>query len=326
MKIYKITALLIALCFLCLPFVACDDETPQDTVKYVTVTLDYNDGRPLHTVRVESGKTMTRPIDPEREGYTFGGWKTNGKDWSFEEHAVINDMTFVATWINASSLFDYVLNSDGAITLVSYTGSLSAVNIPEIISGNTIGALGDGIFASLDGRVPTEISIPATVTSVGKNALSGATISKITVGGRLTSIGESAFSGCTGLAQIGLGEGLEIIPYDAFSSTSIRTVDIPESVRVIDENAFYNCAELKTVVLPRGVEIKNAAFSGCNSLVTVFFLGNEAEWQEVLAMLDNGGGENDAILSARVLFYSETEPEAEGEFWYRNKDGEPRGW
>lgn len=326
MKIYKMTALLLALCLMCSLFAACEEETPIDSVKYVTVTLDYNDGTPLHTVKVESGKTMTRPIDPAREGYTFGGWKSNGKDWDFEENALINDIKLVATWINASSLFEYTLNGDGTVTLVSYTGSLASVNIPELISGNTVSTLGESIFRELDNRTPTELSIPATVTAVEANALSGVHSSKVTVLGTLTSIGESAFSGCSGLTAIKLGEGLETIPYNAFSSTAIETIDIPETVSVIDENAFYNCASLKTAIMPVDVKIENSAFSGCDSLVTVFFLGNEEEWQEVLENLDNGGKENDAILSARIMFYSETEPESEGDFWHRNKDGEPRGW
>ena len=326
MKIFKITALLLVLCLLCSLFIACEEETPEDTVKYVTVTLDYNDGTPLHTVKVESGKTMTRPIDPEREGYTFSGWKSNGKDWDFEENALINDIKLVATWINASSLFGYTMNEDGSVALISYTGSLRTVNIPELISGNTVSTLGEDLFADLGSRTPAEVSIPATVSAVKKNALSGIGAAKLTVLGEITYIGESAFSGCEGLNSISLGEGLEVIPYNAFSSTSIATVDIPRSVSVIDENAFYGCASLKTVVLPAGVEIRNAAFSGCDSLVTVFFLGNEEEWQDVLSRLDNGGKENDVILSARIMFYSETEPESEGNFWHRNKDGEPRGW
>ena len=326
MKILKITALLLVLCLLFSFFTSCEEETPSDTVKYVTVTLDYNDGTPLHTIKAVSGKSIAKPSDPEREGYIFSGWKLNGRDWDFEGDAPIGDMTLVATWINASALFEYTLNGDGSITLVSYSGSLGTVNIPELISGNSVSTLGEELFVDLGSRTPAEVSIPATVTSIMKDALSGIKTAKLTVLGALTNIGESAFAGCSGLDAVRLGEGLEVIPYNAFSATSIKTVDIPESVNVIDENAFYNCISLKTVVLPAGIEIKNSAFSGCDSLMTVFFLGDEEEWQEVLSELDNGGGENDAILSAKVMFYSEVEPDTEGDFWYRNKDGEPRGW
>jgi len=326
MRIIKITAALLVLCLLSAFFVACDEEVPEDTVKYVTVTLDYNDGTPKHTVKVESGKKMARPIPPDREGYTFGGWKSNGKEWDFEEHTFVTDITLVATWINASALFDYTLNGDGTMTLINYTGSITSVSIPETISGNTVVALGDGIFADLGGRVPADINVPASVTSIGSNAFADAVGGRLSVFGSLTKLGEGAFAGCAGLSTINLGEGLEIIPYNALSRTSLVTADIPESVEIIDENAFYGCSSLKTVVLPRGVEIRNAAFSGCDSLVTVFFLGSEDDWEDVLSKLDNGGGENEAILSARIMFYSEAEPETEGDFWYRNKDGEPRGW
>ena len=326
MKILKITAVLLILCLAFSFLASCDEETPDDAVKFVTVTLDYNDGRPLHTVKVESGKKMARPIDPEREGYTFGGWKTNGKEWDFEEHAFVTDITLTATWINASSLFDYTLNGDGTMTLINYTGSILSVSIPETISGNTVIALGDGIFKDLGTRMMTDLSIPSTVTNIGAHAFEGVTAKNVNIQGELSFIGESAFSGCKGLTSVNLAEGLTLIPYDAFSLTALETLDIPESVEVIDENAFYGCSSLKTIVIPRDVEIRNGAFSGCDALVTVFFLGSEEEWQNVLSKLDNGGGENETILSARILFYSETEPQADGNFWHRNKDGEPRGW
>lgn len=326
MKIYRILALAVALCLICSAFISCGDKTPDETVKYLNVTLDYNNGTPAHVVKVESGKLMPRPIDPIKEGYTFGGWKSNGKEWDFEEFAIVNDVTLTATWISASSLFEYTLDSNGTIRLVAYTGALKVINVPETISGNVVSSLGEDLFTDLSSRTPTEISIPKTVTSVGKNAFAGAKTAKITVLGSLEFIDESAFAGCTGITEISLGNTLKAIPYNAFSSTSLVAVDIPESVEIIDENAFFGCSSLKTVVLPKGVEIRNSAFSGCDSLITVFFLGSEAEWQEVLKTLDNGGGENDAIANARVMFYSESEPEGEGSYWYRNKDGEPRGW
>ena len=326
MKIYKIIALILALCTLCSLFIACEEDTPEDTVKYVNVTLDYNDGTPPHVVKVESEKKMTRPIDPTREGYIFSGWKSNGKEWNFEEFGLVNDVTLTAMWINASSLFEYTLDVDGTVRLVTYTGSLQIVNIPATVSGNTVSSLGDGLFTGLANRTPGEISVPESVTSVGANAFLNVSNSKVTLLGDLTNIGESAFAGCKALSTVKLANGLQTIPYNAFSSTSLEAVDIPESVRIIDENAFYGCTNLKTIVLPKGVEIRNSAFSDCEALVTVFFLGNEAEWQEVLSMLDNGGGENNAIINARVMFYSDTEPEDDGEFWHRNKDGEPRGW
>lgn len=62
-----------------------------------TVTFDAANGSKPDTVKVEDGKTVTKPKDPTREGYTFQGWTSGGKTYDFDA-PVTADITLTAQW------------------------------------------------------------------------------------------------------------------------------------------------------------------------------------------------------------------------------------
>ena len=89
------------------------------------------------------------------------------------------------------------------------------------------------------------------------------------------------------------------------------------------------CSSIKTLlVLSPELVVDDSAFSGCEGLLTVFYIGNDTEWQTVLKNVSDGGNGNDDLTSAKVFFYSENEPKGENKntFWYFNNKGEPRCW
>lgn len=78
----------------------------EPVVEY-TVTFDYNyDGAPAAAeVKVESGKAVSAPEEPEREGYRFAGWYTEaegGESYSFG--AVTGNITLYAHWADENSV------------------------------------------------------------------------------------------------------------------------------------------------------------------------------------------------------------------------------
>lgn len=62
-----------------------------------TVTFDAANGSTPDTVKVEDGKTVSKPKDPTREGYTFQGWTSGGKTYDFNA-PVTTDITLTASW------------------------------------------------------------------------------------------------------------------------------------------------------------------------------------------------------------------------------------
>ncbi len=310
-------------------FSACGEDTPPEKpTVYYNVSFDYNNGDGVSTLKVTEGSYLTQPKSPEREGYIFDGWKNGAYNWDFDLDTVRKDVTLVATWIDASSVFDYSPNDDGTVAVTGYSGALSALRIPSTISGKTVSAVADGLFSSLVLDELDEIVLPETVTKIGKESFSDCSEVQITVKGALTELGESAFEGCDGISEVPLGEGLELIPFKAFASCAkLSTITIPASVRVIGENSFYKCSAMQTIVIySKDLTVENSAFSDCDALKTIFFIGNAQEWETLLEGVDNGGRENSSFLDAEVYFYSESKPAEDGNYWYMNDNGEPRCW
>lgn len=106
--------------------------------------------------------------------------------------------------------FEYKINSNDTVTLNKYTGSETAVVIPQTIEGKTVTEIGSLAFDSMD-RI-TSVNIPDTVTTIGAKAFYGCTsISTITIPETVTSIGTSAFYGWSSSQEIILA-GRKAIP------------------------------------------------------------------------------------------------------------------
>ena len=320
---------LLLLCLLPLmlfTLVSCDeDDTPKNTTIYYNATFDFKNGDENYVVRVEDGALITPPIAPERENYIFNGWKTKGYYWNFSSDFIREDVYFIAQWVDAASIFTTQKNSDDTVTVTAYSGFLSEVRIPEVISGFTVTAIGDNVFEDYSNGNTTVIALPKTVTSVGASAFKNCDASKIEIEGELSHIGEEAFSGCLLLESVKLSDELEVIPYRAFAGCEALTgVKIPKGVKTIAEDAFDGCSAMQTIIIAATeLTIENSAFAGCDGLLTVFFEGNEAQWETIIQNTDAGGNGNDDLLDAKVYFYSETEKD--GDYW-RYDNGEPRCW
>ena len=74
------------------------------TAKWVqtyTVAFDTNGGSAVDPVTVDAVSTVTKPADPTKSGYTFGGWykdSTLQTPWDFANGTVTADTTLYAKW------------------------------------------------------------------------------------------------------------------------------------------------------------------------------------------------------------------------------------
>ena len=132
------------------------------------------------------------------------------------------------------------------------------------------------------------ITIPASVTSIGEEAFSERAFSNctgltgITIPASVTTISYYAFAGCTGLTSISVdannpnyaAEGG--ILYNNTKTMIIAipsargSVTIPASVTSIGNQAFYGCTGLTGITIPNSVTyIGYGTFSGCTGLTSV---------------------------------------------------------
>ena len=130
MKLKKIvvTGLLGLLCVggITTTLVSCkDDNTNITQADKYTVTFNSNGGSEVKAQEVENGKTVTKPTDPTRDGYTFGGWYTDSaltKEYDFKT-VVTGNLTLYAKWNKAAEATKVTVtfNSNGGSEVTSQT-------------------------------------------------------------------------------------------------------------------------------------------------------------------------------------------------------------
>ncbi len=105
--------------------------------------------------------------------------------------------------------------------IFAYTGTLSVLVIPSVIDEIPVTQIGERIFEG--NRTITSVTIPDSVITIK----------------------ERAFASTKGtLVTLVLGNGVQIIEYEAFKGHGIAEIVIPESVISIGDYAFYPTNDL----------------------------------------------------------------------------------
>ena len=112
--------------------------------KEYTVTFDSNGGTTVASVKVKEGETVTKPEDPKRDGYTFGGWYLDEKEYDFKSK-VTKDITLKAHW----NAYGIILSTDSMSIIIGGTGKIEIASLPDDITEN------DLVYESSDETVAT---------------------------------------------------------------------------------------------------------------------------------------------------------------------------
>ena len=326
MKFRYILALALVLVTLC-GIVACKGDEPVPQVNYFSVTFDSQGGSAVRQIKVQEGALANRPADPTREGYVFDGWKLGNRKWNFAVDKVTADITLSASWISAESIYSTSKIGDtDTCMIIEIKRKSEKIQIPSIINGYEVVAIGDNVFREMSSEDVKEIVLPNTVMSVGNYSFYECRGIKIRVQGALTSIGEFAFGNCDNLSSVTFGDGLTEISFGAFSGcTALSDIRLPASLLTVCENAFEECASLSTVMMYASTEsIEDCAFRFCDNLAAVYFYGTYEEF-DAIDIVSNGNG---GIIDADLYLYSETKPQDSGSarYWYLDEKGKVRLW
>ena len=141
----------------------------------------------------------------------------------------------------------------------------------DVLLPQNLKTIGDNAFRNTK---LCNITIPASVSSIGSSVFSGDTyLSEVifSQNSQLTSIGSYAFQSCTALKSIQLPNGITSLDSQTFRGcTSLSSVVLPATLKSIGEYCFYQTSALKSIDLPQTVtSIYRYAFqqSGLESVV-----------------------------------------------------------
>lgn len=224
-------------------------------IRKYTVSFDSLGGSEVADIAAVPGTTLTLPV-PVRTNYYFAGWYRNtgySVEWTGDTVMLAEDITLYALWRvannNITDNFSYNILEDGTVEITAYTGTKTALSIPDTINGYTVSRI--GAFAFKNNSTLLTVTIPSTVTSIGAYAFADSSVRTIKGCEHLKKIDDSAFSGAIGLRNIAFTEDLEIIGNSAFlGCRNIFSIALPEGLTSIGTRAFCDCTELYSVSIP----------------------------------------------------------------------------
>ncbi|MBQ9950568.1 MAG: leucine-rich repeat protein [Clostridia bacterium] len=161
-----------------------------------------------------------------------------------EEYCIAQDIdcTVLST---PAEFFTYTIGT--TVTITGYTGTDTAVYIPEEIDGVSVTAIGRSAFRR--NKAIEKVYIPKTVTVIDKEG----------------------FEECTGLKHVTFSEGLQAINDYAFSGcTSLQNVNLPTTLISTARASFGNCDSFTEITFHDGfAKLERYTFDGCDNLVKV---------------------------------------------------------
>ena len=167
----------------------------------------------------------------------------------------------------------------GATALTSITIPAGVISIGDGAFKNTTALTSISVnpanpsYTSIDGMLLNKEVTTLIQYAVAKSATS------ITIPAGVTTIGRQAFSGATFLTSITMQTGVTTIEQGAFNGmTSLSDITIPEGVTTIGNQAFGSASALTSVTIPASVtSIGDFSFDQASALKDVYFFGNAPE-------------------------------------------------
>ena len=232
---------------------------------------------------------------------------------------------------SVTNIGDYAFSGCSSLTSIIIGNSVTSIgkrafngcsSLTSITISNSVTNIGDYAFSGCSSL--TSITIPNSVTNIGDHAFDSCnSLTNIIIPDSVTSIGKRAFNGCSSLTSITIPNSVTNIGDYAFDScSSLESVIMGNGVTNIGDYAFDRCYDLTSITIPNSVtNIGDYAFDRCYDLTNVYYTGTEEEYD---AITINSG--NTQLSEATVYYFSDSEPQANGNYWYYDENGKVKIW
>jgi len=153
------------------------DETEiieNNTTKTYNITFDTDGGSSIEDQKVKENEVVTKPSDPQKDGYTFAGWTLNEKAFDFSTK-VTSDLTLKAEW-NKKESTSTNQSSSGNSSSSNTSNSEAKTNTTESSNQTTestdnTNTLGQNEYYALkDGQVHKYSLVYSTLSECEKSA------------------------------------------------------------------------------------------------------------------------------------------------------------
>lgn len=177
--------------------------------------------------------------------------------------------------------FKYTVNTGtNTVTVTKYLGSGAIVNVPELIAGYKVTAIGDGCFKG-NTRL-TGVRIGENITSIGAEAFmdcKNLVMVDFTGVPYTITVGMKAFKNCSDLQTINLPAAKSIGQLAFDGCKSLKKIEIKAGTERVEDYCFTNCTGLTEIVIPQSVTYfpNNAISNHTAGLVIKGYTGSIAE-------------------------------------------------
>lgn len=170
-------------------------------------------------------------------------------------------------------------NNAEAYVYACQKSASGTVTIPAQWNGLPVTSIHSHAFDNCSGV--TKIILPDSIKTIEDYAFFSCGMLEISIPASVSTIGASAFYGCKALKKLALPEGLKTIRRQLFSYSGVQAVYIPASVTSIEAYASYDHSEAET------------------PLKAVFYGGTEAQWETLKKSISADGNQGLLALTPK---------------------------
>ena len=212
------------------------------------VIFDTNGGSEVNSATVYENDTVSKPIDPTREGYKFIGWYYKDELFDFNTK-ITKDMTLTAQWAEISD--ELSLNTGSISVLLGEQRGIEVISLPEgVTKDNLIWTSSDPSIASVDANGNIKALKAGTVTITVKTSDGKYTAQcSVTVTATEKEVESVTINGVNELTE---GESARLTvsftPSDA-TNTKVTWTSSDPSIASVDANGNIKALKTGTVTI-----------------------------------------------------------------------------